>query len=629
MSILFSKKILKGIITIFTLVALGAGSVAYAITPTVSATVTGNGDNVLLNVTGDANSGVLLNYLGTSSVVQLSALGTTNSSGIFSATLSTAAYGIARGSLFNISVNNQRSDSLVWPYLSSTTTSPTISLNQSSLTVLIGQTSVISANNTTGNSLYLASNTNPSVANISINNNQITVLGNTAGSTSFQICSTVNTTNCATAVVTVQSSNVQTIGFSQNNLTVGLGQTVPVTVTGGTGTYVVSSNSNPSALQVTINGTTANLYGANSSGSASITICSSNLSSCGVIIASAGAASSNPSTLSFSQANPVLSPGQVLPITVSGGSGSYYISSNANSSVIQANLVGATLTLYGNSAGSSVLSICATSGGCSTLAATVAAPGTIPLTLSQNSISLSPGLTSNITLSGAGNYAISNNTNSSVATGVITGNTLVVTAVAAGSTSITVCQTGGGCALASVSVNGTTLTPTISTPVVTQLLTVGQDLFLAISGGSGTYTLSSNPGTPFSANISATNVLTLHGTATGNASVTICSPSGGCVAVAATVASAPAVVIPTIPPALSTTPTKSKYKFAKAILPGSKGTEVTELQKRLKEEGVLSGDITGFYGAATLAAVKKYQTLHGLEPLGTVGPGTRSKLNAE
>lgn len=624
----FSKKILNGIIGIFTLIALSAGSAVYAVTPTVSATVTGNGDSVLLSVTGDANSGVLLNYLGTSSVVQLSALGTTNSSGIFSATLSTATYGIARGSLFNISVNNQRSDSLVWPYLSSTTTSPTISLNQSSLTILIGQTSVISANNTTGNSLYLASNTNPSIANISINNNQITVLGNTAGSTSFQICSTVNTTNCATVVVTVQSTNVQTIGFSQNNLTVGLGQTVPVTVTGGTGTYVISGNSNPSALQATVNGTTVNLYGANSSGSASITVCSSNLSSCGVIIASAGASSSNSSALSFSQTNPVLSPGQVLAVTISGGSGSYYISSNANSGVIQANLVGATLTLYGNSAGSSVLSICATGGGCSTLAAMVAAPGTIPLTLSQNNISLSPGQTSNITLSGAGGYAVTNNSNSSVATGAITGSTLLVTAVATGSTSITVCQTGGGCALASVSVNGTTLTPTVSAPLVTLLLTVGQDLRLAISGGSDTYTLSSNPSTPFSASLSTANVLTLHGTAPGNASVNVCNTNGGCVAVAATVANAP-VVIPTVPPVPPTTPTKLKYKFAKTILPGSKGAEVSELQKRLKEEKLLSGDVTGFYGAATLAAVKKYQTLHGLEALGIVGPGTRGELNAE
>jgi hypothetical protein len=74
------------------------------------------------------------------------------------------------------------------------------------------------------------------------------------------------------------------------------------------------------------------------------------------------------------------------------------------------------------------------------------------------------------------------------------------------------------------------------------------------------------------------------------------------------------------------TPTSS-YKFLKPLDVGSKGTAVTELQKRLTAEGVFSGNITGYYGTATEAAVKKYQTLHGLTPLGNIGPATRAMLN--
>lgn len=629
---LFFKKSLLAAANLSIFMLIGLASPAFAATPTISANYTGSGDSVQVNISGDANAPVILNYLGTGSIVKMSSIGNTNQSGTFSMTISTASYGIAPGSLVNVSVNNFRSDSLVWPYgtTASGATNGTISLGQTSLTLTIGQSSVISVNNTTGNSLYLGSNTTPSVANISINNNQITVLGNASGSTSFQVCSVISSSNCATAVVSVQGTNVQTIGFSQNNLTVGSGQSVPVTISGGTGVYVISSNSNPSIIQATLNGSMVNLYALSSGGSASITICSSNMSSCGVITVNAGTISSTSGSITFSQTNPSLTPGQVLPVTVSGGSGSYYISSNSNSSVIQANIVGNILTLYGNSNGSAVLTVCASTGGCGTLALTIAAAGSLSLTLSQSTVALSVGQTYNIALSGVGGYAVSNNTNSYVATGVVTGSTLVITAASAGSTTITVCQSGGGCAIVTVTVGGTTITSPVSTLVLTQMFTVGQDVNLAVSGGSGSYTLSSNPGVPFSARLSSSNILTLHGTAVGNATINICATNGGCVAVAATVANAPTIIVPAAAPVVTPVATTvSTYKFTAAILPGDRGTDVTELQKRLKIEGVFSGDATGFFGAQTLAAVKKYQSLHKLNQLGTVGPSTRALLNGE
>jgi len=71
----------------------------------------------------------------------------------------------------------------------------------------------------------------------------------------------------------------------------------------------------------------------------------------------------------------------------------------------------------------------------------------------------------------------------------------------------------------------------------------------------------------------------------------------------------------------------SSFQFLKPLVVGSVGTDVTELQKRLTAEGVYSGPITGRYGTLTKEAVVKYQKFHGLTPLGTVGPGTRTLLN--
>ncbi len=69
------------------------------------------------------------------------------------------------------------------------------------------------------------------------------------------------------------------------------------------------------------------------------------------------------------------------------------------------------------------------------------------------------------------------------------------------------------------------------------------------------------------------------------------------------------------------------YKFTKALTSGSSGAEVTELQKRLSDEGFYDGPTNGHFGPLTQAAVKKYQLKHGLTQLGNVGPATRAALN--
>jgi Putative peptidoglycan binding domain len=72
----------------------------------------------------------------------------------------------------------------------------------------------------------------------------------------------------------------------------------------------------------------------------------------------------------------------------------------------------------------------------------------------------------------------------------------------------------------------------------------------------------------------------------------------------------------------------SKYKFTGLLDIGSTGTAVTALQKLLTSLGFYSGPVTGKYGVKTAAAVRKYQSAHGVAAKGYVGPGTRALLNA-
>ena len=69
----------------------------------------------------------------------------------------------------------------------------------------------------------------------------------------------------------------------------------------------------------------------------------------------------------------------------------------------------------------------------------------------------------------------------------------------------------------------------------------------------------------------------------------------------------------------STAATTTTYSFTIFLGIGSTGTQVTELQNYLLQKGFFTGTATGYYGAQTSAAVKKYQTAHGLTPAGYVG----------
>lgn len=59
---------------------------------------------------------------------------------------------------------------------------------------------------------------------------------------------------------------------------------------------------------------------------------------------------------------------------------------------------------------------------------------------------------------------------------------------------------------------------------------------------------------------------------------------------------------------------------------GSRGDEVIEVQKRLKNWGYYDGVVDGVYGAKTYSAVRKFQAKNGLAVDGVVGDATKRAL---
>jgi peptidoglycan hydrolase-like protein with peptidoglycan-binding domain len=73
--------------------------------------------------------------------------------------------------------------------------------------------------------------------------------------------------------------------------------------------------------------------------------------------------------------------------------------------------------------------------------------------------------------------------------------------------------------------------------------------------------------------------------------------------------------------------TEGKFKFGKTLKQGSKNNDVAELQKWLAAQGFFKGEVTGYFGAQTKAAVIECQKKNGLDAVGIVGPKTRDLLN--
>ena len=73
----------------------------------------------------------------------------------------------------------------------------------------------------------------------------------------------------------------------------------------------------------------------------------------------------------------------------------------------------------------------------------------------------------------------------------------------------------------------------------------------------------------------------------------------------------------------------AEYQTFCALSSGSSGEAVRLLQTRLRALGYYTGEADGKYGAAVKAAVKRFQTAHGLKATGNADAATRKRMNAQ
>ena len=635
---------------------LGVSPVAQASTATTLTLAATSGDAVSVRVSGQPNTSIQLSFLPVgASTLNTIAFGTTDSSGNFSTSISSGGYGIPQGSPVYATVNGVQSVTALWPSYTSSLT-----LAQYSAAIGVGQTLAISGSG----SLILAANGLSSYGTAIVSGSQLSITGLATGSGNVAVCSA--NAGCASVAVTVGGQGQTQITLSQTSLVLNAGQSQTVYILGGgNASYHITSNSNSSAVSASIGGTSnfVSLFGNNTPGSATITICSlASSNNCATL--NVTTLSNTVSSLSFSQNNLSLIPGLTQNVTVSGGStNSYFISSNSNSGVATANVSGSSVSVMGGTnTGSTVITVCSTaaSGVCGSLSVVNNISTTVPsatvLSFSQNVVSVGQSNTSNVTVTGGNGsgYLVSSNSNPNVVTASINGNSNVISLYgnAAGSATVSVCAASASnvCASLYVTVGATSYALSFNqnnTPLSSIKLAAGQVSIVSVAGGGGNSNViysNSNANIVTARLISSgTAMILTGGSIAGSAMVTVCPSSSAtldtCASLTIMVGGVTTPVSTTTH--ATTTPTtnqdtgtardtvKTSYKFTSLLKVGSVGNEVKQLQQVLKDLGYYKyPTITGRFGAVTKAAVVAFQKKYKLKPYpGHVGVGTRNILN--
>jgi hypothetical protein len=333
--------------------------------------------------------------------------------------------------------------------------------------------------------------------------------------------------------------------FNSSTITVGTGQTVSLSSSNGTNLYV-SLNGSPVVASVSANGQQLSITG-NAPGTDNLTICNTGTAAdCTnvAVMVQAGTVAS----ISFSQANPTISTGSSVTITVSGGSGGYSVSSNSNTGVATASISGSSLMITGVASGTDSLSICDSSNNCATFSVTVASSNAgSGLSFSQSSVIFSnTGVSQTVTVSGGdGSYSIQGVSNYNAIAPGISGNGITLYASNYGSGTVTVCDTSVTPVCGTISVTvGNTAAATSTSVVPSQsvmfnpaspTVSVGQSIVVALSGNAATYVVLSNQNANIAQGTTSGTNLNVLGVSAGTDFLTVCATGGGCNQVTVTV----------------------------------------------------------------------------------------------
>jgi len=521
--------------------------------PTLSVNYQGGNDNVQINVSNAATySQINLSYRQSSTLwTTINNIGQTDGSGYFTQVISMPSDGSSSQVQLYVTVGGQQSATIsIYPsggsfcgYYGCNVGG--LNISPSSLNISVGQSA--SANVSIGSyiysgSYYISNNSNSSVASASISGSTVNVYGLNSGSTTITVCSTSST--CAYLYVTVSGGSTGgNIYFSPSSVNLTAGQSQSVTIYNNNNyynsNYYISSNSNSNVASAYISGNSLYVSGL-VSGSTSINVCQSSYSNCATLYVTVSGGSGG--SLSLSQTNVSMTVGQSLTVTAYNAP-AVYISSNSNPSIVSSSLDVNKINLYGSTAGSSTIYVCAISSSsqCANIYVTVSGSGNYGnIYFSPSSVNLTAGQSQSVTIYNNNNYYnnnyyVSSNSNSSVASASISGSTLYVNALTSGSTSIAVCQSGySNCATLYVTVSGGSSNTNLWFSPASPNLYVGQSLAVSVNSSAyatvypyntnAYYVASNSNSNVASASISGT-VLNLYAYQNGSTNISVCHSS--------------------------------------------------------------------------------------------------------
>lgn len=178
-------------------------------------------------------------------------------------------------------------------------------------------------------------------------------------------------------------------------------------------------------------------------------------------------------------------------------------------------------------------------------------PSARAVTLNQANVTVGLGQSVVVTAQGSTGVYLLSNSNSTVASVVTSGTQVTVTGTQLGSTTVSLCLVGSATDCANLYVTAQSAavvvaSSTLSFSPTAPALSTGQTISVAVSGGSGYYVSANSNSSIVSASISSSNSSTLNisGLANGTTAITVCSASGGCGSVTATVSSAASSQVP-------------------------------------------------------------------------------------
>ncbi len=335
---------------------------------------------------GKPNTIVALHYI-SNSVIKTINIGTTDSNGNLTTSVASGNYHLMGGVQVYALINGQQSTVVTWPNYSN---SGILSLNPAGLSLSVGQTSAVTAS--VGSNLSIVDNLNPSVASISITGSQITVNGDSIGTTNIIICAIG--IGCNTLYVSVGSQtslsttsspilsnqlvqpviavNVQpTISLSQSSTTLDIGDSAVVTISGN-GFFGILNNPDIRVAVVNISGSSMSIK-AVSAGSTNISVCSvrsSSMACVGFLVTVKQSddqmTTSTNQTVSFADKsiNMRVGQNQIIPIY---GPGGYSLSQNSGPGSVSANVAGNNVYVSAVAFGGSNITVCKQMNVCATI----------------------------------------------------------------------------------------------------------------------------------------------------------------------------------------------------------------------------------------------------------------------